>query len=338
MEFSACLKRLSPVLSSFLPLVLEDFVQPIWTRVDVARKSQPSILPNVSSFPTVPIPREWSHCPHSRANFILCRAFSGSWTLVDVDHVRNGSLPARDIPVSLTQLLVFLNSSHSSGCVSVYFDAGRCCIVEIDMRRELILVTKFCVDTGPSPAIEVTSVPPGAVNICGAFQGRLFLSVGCVLYVVHDGVWRKVSDQISVPKSARRLPVSIQNIVPCFGADELVYFLSGGILMSSPVMGIAREVFVHEHTAYVAAAVDVATNVIVLVGYDTRESVDTQYITLFDVLGKFVIAKHSVALPPSMSLVSVCIDPVTTDVVVIGRGTDTGRHGAICYVLPAVYN
>ena len=326
-------------VGSFLPFLLDEFVQPMWREIDVGKRSSPSILPNVSCFPVVAVPLCWSG-PASYGGLVLCRSFTGNWTLVDVDHIRQLNVSVRDLPLPLQKLLIYLNNFHSQGSVHVLFDDSTmvCYIIEVNMSKENILMTAYCRENGPSAINEISAVPLGAVNVCGVFEGVLFLSVGSVPYKVQGGIWTKVGDAISTAVSKKRTPISIQNVVPCVGKRGLVYYLSGGVLMSASKDGSTEQTFAHENIAYISSSYDSRSQVIVLVGYDTRENVDTQYITLFDLPGSFVISTQAVDHPPQMSLISCAIDPATSDVVIVGRGGDTGRHGAICYSLPAVYN
>ena len=332
-----------PEVSTFLPHLIGEYVQPTWQGICVCNRSPVSILPEVCAFPMIPVPVCWLSSNH-KASYFLCKTFNGQWTLVDVSLIHDASVVPKAIPKQLRDLVGAVNAFPTRGSSTILFDdtTNDAYLVEMDWCNDKVFAYRF----GPKASAlvlvnQISSLPPGAINAYGISRGKMILSVGLDIHTIRMDAEHErsvISTAFSTPSSAVKCPISTQVVVPTIGLDDQVLYLCEGALWMALSDGSERNRIHHdERVRYVSVCSDTRTNTLLLVGYDNH-SPRTQYVTLFDTLSRFVVSKTEVRDAPPLSIVSVGIDPITSNAIIVGRCTATARHGAVSQSFTPLYN
>lgn len=336
----------SSVVGSFLPLILRDFVKPVWSSLNVQKKSCMNVLPEVCAFPCTPIPRTW--VPASfESSYFLCKTFSNKWTLVDSCHLHESSMKVRSIPDELQRFMASINSFPSRGSSSIVFDSalGHAYLVEVDWCNDQVFVYQYSHQGGLVPLATIDELSPGAVHIHGISGGNLILSAGADIFILSltgTVARRQIRGGPLNYGDTERLPVSTQTVVPMVSIAGRVMYLAGGSLYSSSCeLGVSENRILHlsnRNIKYVSLSYDSEKDVVALVGFDYRANISRQYITLFDPKGLFVLSTQEVPDCPPLSIVSTAIDPISNCTIVVGRCNGRSRQGAVCQAFPPLYN
>ena len=333
----AAICTIFPESASFLPLLIDEYVRPIWQRINSSLKSPTAVLPEVCSFPVTPVPADWFSKDLPGSGFLVGKTYSGSWTIIDSDLVRNPSATCRQTPKPLLDLAVRLNEqSGTSASAVVVFDETehRIVLLDMDWASDKIVIT----DLSDVKRKEFGEVTPGAISIAGIHDGNLILSTGQDIHVMHpDGKSWTVTNALTPASSDRRLPLSTQSVAP-FIANQQIYFLSGGSLWRASKGGERNPVHRKDNVAYVSILFDRKSNLLVLTGFDTRVGVDIKYVTLYDIPGRFVISTSEIESPFAASIISTAVHPETSELLFVGRSDRFARYGSLCYSVPPLYN
>ena len=340
-EFGRILQHRNPDIHSYLPSILNQFLQPIWQGVLPNQMSTLSILPEVNAFPITQI-RAIRSPQAAGLGFILCKTFSGKWTLVDSSTIKDSSQVSNNVPNELTELLRRLNrlAGLSANATAVYDQRDcRIRVIDLDWCNEKLVIHNISPGEVSATTKEFSIPACGAVRIAGIHGDRIILSLGTDVYLLSDGgVWCGIRDMISQVTGSKRLPVSTQTVAPFIDDDETVYCLRNGELVRGSDSVDTAVVHSKINVGYVSLAFDPRTYMFVLIGFDIRENVNTQYITLYDVRGRFEVSTTAIQRDYWPSIFSVTIDPLTSDVLFIEKCEAYSRYGSLSYSIPALYN
>ena len=325
-------------LSSFLPCLIDEYIAPLWRGVRMNSKSPIAVLPEVCSFPVIPVPPHWFDKDSPGAGFILGKTYSGSWTIIDSSLVRNPSARSRPTPKILIELVVSLNEkSGTSSSATVVFDEGtnRVLLLDMDWASEKVMLT----DILHNERREVRTMSPGAINFAGVYNGSFILSSGADIHVLSldDAAW-SIPSALSTRVCERKLPISIQTVASFVDSSSRVYFISEGALWCGSRDGKKQCLHSDAHAAFVSLVYDRSSEVLVLTGFDTRVSMNTKYVTLYDLPGRFVISTTSFENPFPTSIISTAVDIETSELLFVGKSDRFSRYGSLCYSVPALYN
>ena len=334
---------LVPELDHFISIILDEFVSPMWTTVSCTSVSQTTILTQVCAFPVTFAPRSWSNCV--AGDFLVCRLFSGNWTLVNTCHLF-GETNHVSIPPRLQVLLVALNAFDSRSNITLIFEpeSDVAFLSEIQFNQDVMLVYTFD-ETTCSFKVHKTicALPPGAVHVQGMHKGKLIFTVGCSIVIedILGGDCVKTIPDALVP-GIRELqaPVSVQGVVPFVTPAGRILYLSDGCVLATGISGLKETkcVLRDPQVDYVALACDFKSMRAVVLGFGRYNRKHIQYITVFDLFAEFVVSTVSCHQPHYSSIISVCINPANSDVTILGRSNQSAQHGAISYTYPSVYN
>jgi len=337
-RYHAVSQEAFPGCSEFLPSILEAFLQPTWYGVSVPKSSRISVLPSVGAVATVIVPRRWLP-GDSENSFLVCRDFNGKWTLVNTEWIKDVKASSDSSPCNLTKFISKVNSSVSRHTSFIVFDGIHGYVVEHDFINDKLFVYKY--DQESERLVCVTTVsdlPPGAVNIHSIRGSTMMISTGSCFheYDMFDpsgGRWRTLSTHNQPPQSKHTLPlpVSTQQIVP--SNSGYVFLLSGSVYRSFPQEKLTL-LKTPPRVHYVSIC-NGAGSSIVLLGYE-RENGD-KVVTLLDQEGTYVISTSIIEFNLPLSIVSIHIDPVSLDTIIIGRsGSING--GSIVQSIPPLYH
>ena len=330
-------------LHTFLGTIVDEFVIPMWTSVSCTSISRKCILPQVCAFPVSRVPASWSES--KTGEFLLCKTFSGNWTLVSTSHLSGANINII-VPPRLQTLIGALNCFQASSRTTVLFDEGSREVYasEIEMIRDVLIIYKLDDETASFKLHKsVVALPPGAVHVHGVHNSKLIFTVACSIYVEDlRGRERRriIPEAIASSSHKDRIPVSVQGVVPCITRFGNILYISEGSVWSSKV-AIPHEkrcILRDETVRYVASACDFDSMRCVLVGFGNSPNETVLYLTVLDMYGEFVVSTVSCNTAQYMSIISVAINPVSSDVIILGRCNQAAQHGSISYTLPAVHN
>jgi hypothetical protein len=338
--FDHILLETKPNIHSYLSIMLNRFLEPMWQGVLPNRMSALSILPEVNAFPITPIPVSEPRraCVHA---FILCKTFGGKWTLVDSSTIKDSSQVSRTVPSDLTGLLGRLNriTGLSASATAVYDDRlNMIRVIDLDWCSEKLVLHDIPAGELTAASTEISMPACGAVRIAGIHGDRILIAIGVdVLILSPGGIWCAIKGILSPVECSKRLPISTQTVAPFIDDDGSVYCLRNGQLLrgSATDTAVAHS---RPDVGYVSLCYDQNTHTLVLIGFDSREHISTQYVTLYDVRGRFEVSTTAIPRDSWPSIFSVTIDPITSDVVFIEKCEAYSRYGSICYSIPALYN
>jgi hypothetical protein len=336
--------KLYPETSSFFATLLSDFVKPLWQGVTSQAISQTAVLPEVCSFPILPIPHSFFAGQEVTEGYFIGKTYSGFWTIVDATLVRNPSSTSRAVPAVLLDLVFRLNSrAKTSPSAVVVFDEGskKVVLVDLDWTSEKIVVVEMNDPKGYESTYqkEFSAVASGAACIAGIHFGNVVLSTGNDIHVISpdQSTWSLI-DALAPPKVVRKLPISTQTVAPFIDKDGYVYYISSGSLWRGHKNGEKTLLHEQENVVYSSVVYHSKEQVLVIVGFDVREGLNVQYVTLFDIPGQFIASIDPIVNPLMTSIISTVIDTSSSEVFFVGRTSQYARYGSICYSVPAIYN
>ena len=327
-----------PEMCPFMPKMLREYLQPTWQGIEIDKISPMSLLPDVCTSGFAPVPRLFTESDGLESSFFICRTTSGKWTLFDSDAIRDPSRGCRTPPTRVSSLVQRLNAlANVSAAACLVFDEGETVprLVDFDFVREVVIIHDIEVRGVP---VEHVLQAQGAVKIAGMYQGSLLMSVGNDIHILRpSGAWSTLSNAISSHTITKRIPVSIQSLANVIDQSGNLFVLRQGALMCFSESNSGTVAHNPGNICYVSLTYDPASDVMVLLGFDTREGNNTRYITLFDVKGKFAISTTAIADTENCSIVSIGVDPITSDIFILEKTSAFARLGVVCYSIPALY-
>lgn len=334
---------LVPELDHFINIILDEFVSPMWTTVSCTSVSQTTILTQVCAFPVAFVPRSWSNSV--LGDFLVCRLFSGNWTLVNTCHLFGETIHV-SIPARLQVLLVALNAFDSRSNITLIFEpeSGVAFLSEIQFNQDIMFVYTFDEETCSFKLHKtICSIPPGAVHVQGMHKGKLIFTVGCSIVIediLGSASVKTIPDALLAGIRELQAPVSVQGVVPFVTPAGRILYLSDGCVLATEVSGLKETkcVLRDPQVTYVALACDFKSMRAVVIGFGRQNRNHIQYITVYDLCAEFVVSTVSCHQPHYSSIISVCINPANSDVTILGRSNQSAQHGAISYTYPSVYN
>jgi hypothetical protein len=283
-----------PQLSEFLPSILGSFLQPTWYGVGAQKASRISVLPNVGAVATVVVPQCWL-CDESGNSYIVCRDFSGKWTIVNTEWIKDVKADSGgdNSPCGLTRFINKVNASITRHTSFVLFDNDNGYIVEHDFINDKLFIYVYnqCQDI-LEPVTCISSLPPGAVNIHSIKAGTMVISTGSVfhLYDLTDSIneddearWKQLNPpnhpSSPIGNQSVKLPVSTQQIVDC-DRGSYVYLSSGSVWLVSKSNVCPIVLFDREATGIHYVSICSGADSILLFGYS--DDISAPFLTLVD--------------------------------------------------------
>jgi hypothetical protein len=329
---------------------LDEFVQLAWTGICTSRTSRISVLPSVGAVATAVVPSSWA----TRGNpegYIVCRDFSGKWTMVNTEWIKDVKASSDSAPCKLLSFINKVNVSITRHTSFLVFDEnGVGFVLEHDFINDKLFVYSYDADNDRLVSLaSISDLPPGAVNIHHIRNMRVVLSTGCC-YHEYDIVNAAESGGKSIPSiatgtsggegsclpSSQLLPVSTQLVVP-LSSNGYVYLSRGSVWLASTnsdALTLPKCIIDSTQCGIHYVSVTAGENTILLFGYDDTSS---KYITMIDQSGLFVISTKKIELNLPLSIVSVHIDPITLDTIILGRsGCING--GSIVLSIPPLFD
>jgi len=335
---------------------LDEFLQPVWTGVCTSRTSRISVLPSVGAVATAMVPRSWANANHPEG-FIVCRDFSGKWTLVNSEWIKDVKVSSDSAPCTLLNFISKVNVSITRHTSFLVFDEnGTGYVLEHDFINDKLFVYSY--DPIKDQLISLASIsdlPPGAVNIHHIRNMRVVLSTGCQYheYDLLNASRRSIpgittgangTDSVggssSFHSSIQLLPVSTQLVVPLISGNGFVFISRGSVWITTSVQNekiISKCVIDSSHSGIHYVSATSTDNTILLLGYDINDN-NSKYITMMDQThGLFIISTKKIELNLPLSIVSVHIDPISLDTIILGRsGCING--GSIVLSIPPLFD
>ena len=340
---------ISSQLYDTFPVSLEEFLQPVWTGVCTSRTSRISVLPSVGAVATTMVPGSWAHADRPEG-YIVCRDFSGKWTMVNTEWIKDVKVSPDSAPCKLLSFINKVNVSITRHTSFLVFDEnGTGFVLEHDFINDKLFVYKYDPENDQLVSVaSISDLPPGAVNIHHIRNMRVVLSTGCQYHeydLLHHDFGRKSIPSIatsganksesgsSVLSSSQLLPVSTQLVVPL--ASGYVFLSRGSVWLSNSETSTSKCIIDSVRSGIHYVSVISGENTILLFGYDMVEN--SKYITMMDQTGLFVISTKKIELNLPLSIVSVHIDPISLDTIILGRsGCING--GSIVLSIPPLYD
>jgi hypothetical protein len=333
-----------PELSTFFPLLIDEFLRPIWCGVNHKLRSQTAVLPELCSFPIIPVPHEFFGAGTPATGFFLGRTYSGLWTVVDFNLVTNPAA-ARSPPRRLLHMLVLLNSaSKASSSAVVAFDAnsGKVRLIDVNFADDKIVITDVCDNSGAAPYLnprELPHIAPGAVCISGLYDGKVIFTIGSDIHVLNqDGASWSIKNALKPPVSTGGIPISTQSVAPFLDSEGRLFFLTDGSLYVGCSSGTMELLYSQNGVAYISLVFDSKSDILVLLGFSRNGMRDKCYISLFNTAGRFIVGSTVISDVHPSSIVSCSVDTFTSEIFVVGRNVKYGRYGSLCFSVPAIYN
>jgi len=338
----------SLLYDSFFTL-LEEFVQPAWAGLCTSRTSRISVLPSVGAVATAVVPYTWAN-EGNPEGYIVCRDFSGKWTMVNTEWIKDVKASPDSAPCKLLSFINKVNVSITRHTSFLVFDEnGVGYVLEHDFINDKLFVYSYDADNDRLVSLaSISDLPPGAVNIHHIRNMRVVLSTGCC-YHEYDilntdaagGKWipsiaTGSGGEGSCLPSSQLLPVSTQLVVPLAG-NGYVYLSGGSVWLAS--IGEMEElspkcIIDSTECGIHYVSITAGENTILLFGYDHTSS---KYITMIDQSGLFVLSTKKIELNLPLSIVSVHIDPISLDTIILGRsGCING--GSIVLSIPPLFD
>ena len=333
---------------------LAEFLQPVWTGVCTSRTSRISVLPSVGAVATTMVPGSWANSDRPEG-YIVCRDFSGKWTMVNTEWIKDVKVSPDSAPCKLLSFINKVNSSITRHTSFLVFDEnGTGFVLEHDFINDKLFVYTY--DPHKDQLVSVASIsdlPPGAVNIHHIRNMRVVLSTGCHYHefdLLGSEFGRRSISSISTGSAAahngdsgggslisstKLLPVSTQLVVPV--TSGYVFISRGSVWIANDSNSPASSKCVIDTVGSGIHYVSVTSgqNTILLFGYDIEDN--SKYITMMDETGLFVISTKKIELNLPLSIVSVHIDPISLDTIILGRsGCING--GSIVLSIPPLYD
>ena len=338
---------------------LNDLLQPAWTGLCTSRTSRISVLPSVGAVATAMVPGSWAKSENPEG-FIVCRDFSGKWTMVNTEWIKDVKVSPDSGPCKLLTFINKVNVSITRHTSFLVFDErGVGFVLEHDFINDKLFVYAYNPDDDSLVSLaSISDLPPGAVNIHHIRNMRVVLSTGCCYHeydlldigsggksipaittnatnhagdVSGGGGTTFSSSCAASAASSQLLPVSTQLIVPLPQGGYV--YLSRGSVWWTGADESSRCLINNTECGIHYVAVTSGENTILLFGYDNI----SKYITMIDQNGLFVISTKKIELNLPLSIVSVHIDPISLDTIILGRsGCING--GSIVLSIPPTFD
>jgi hypothetical protein len=332
-------RHIFPEMSEYLPLILESFLQPTWFGVGVSRASRISVLPNVGAVAAVIVPRRWL-TEDMKSSFIVCRDFGGKWTIVNTEWIKDVKADSGGdySPCGLTRFINKVNAWISRHTSFILFDEARGYVIEHDFINDQLFVYSYDEYTDIlEPVTSISNLPAGAVNIHSIRNHTMVVSTGSVFHSYDlseksDDGWTRLSSA-SLDSNTVKLPVSTQQMVHC-GDGGFVYLSSGSIHRFAG--RDAGKISDRDSSQIHHVAICGGNDSILAFGY-SLEPPSMPYMTLISSSTYTIISQTQIQLSLPLSIVSIHIDPVNLDTIILGRsGCING--GSIVQSIPPLYH
>ena len=325
-------KLMFPDLSDIVPGMLSEFIQPVWHGVSDSVSSFLSLLPGISPFPIVHTSASWLS-PIDRG-FLVCRNVIGKWVAVDPIHLSKRNTSGRQIS-KLSNFLAAVNRFPSRGTGSICFDSETVYYIETDFCSDKIYIYQYnesleCLKV----KCTIDSLPPGAIHVYGVHNERLIYSVGSDIYIsTLEDLSQIIISSVLYPPSYSNV-VSVQHVAPFVSDLGHIYYLSrGGLWKQSIISNEAECLFNDTNMSSVSISVNSSKKVMAVLRIDQQKKT---YISLYDYLGGFVLSTTLVSFGAPLSVASISIDPMTQEIVLVGRSS-SARTGSLVRVFPPTF-